>query len=176
MDWRLMDHFKSMGARRAEESFRPQKNQIVLQNIAYLSKLMVFDVFTRQREVILAESYFNTDGWYLKGVRGYMMLFAREGRLYFGLNDKLLILDDTYVIEYKKKSILRSFSIKKGDQVLFSHKYFSIMLDIHRLFGIIEDPDAFDEEEFDFLLWVHNVVTDGDRRRLLFLKEEELAC
>lgn len=99
-------------------------------------------------------------------VDGTMLcLYRIEGVLYLRVGDREFKLTDDVTSTLTREDKNGVFRLVQGSNVLFVFKY---LLPVHEV-SLSLDPTPFiEEEDFDFLLFVHNVLTETGRRHGIY--------
>ena len=88
-------------------------------------------------------------------------LYRTRGNLYFRIADQEFELTDEVSSRLEVGGVGRKFRLLKGENVLVELTYSTPEFEI----PLSNDPTPFVEQEhFEFLLFVHNVLTDPGRR------------
>jgi hypothetical protein len=99
-------------------------------------------------------------------VDGTMLsLYRRDGVLYFRSADREFKVTDDVVSKLTREDNSRVFLLLKDGNVLVDLRYSPSEPE----FPLTIDPTPFiEEEDFDFFLFVHNVLTQPDRRLRIY--------
>lgn len=105
------------------------------------------------------------DGLFAEVEETLLMFYRQDGDLFFQVEQERININNTVfsILDRGKTDTL--FILMQGDHVLLRFTY-----DHNALDGLIAGDDtAFaDEEDFDFCLLVHNVISDEGRRKRIF--------
>jgi hypothetical protein len=96
----------------------------------------------------------------------YLSLFREGNKLYFVIDSDIYLIDDTSSVDIKKiEKNKYQLSLFDDDNIVATYDY--VKPHINPQLGL--DPTPFIEEEnFDFCLFIKNVVNDKDRRERMF--------
>ena len=93
------------------------------------------------------------------------MLFRNNGLLYFHAGDRTIELADDVTSSLTNENNNRVFQLLKNGKPEICLKYLPPVHDI----PLSADPTPFiEEEDFDFLLFVHNVLKKASRRNTIY--------
>ncbi|HEX6715739.1 MAG TPA: hypothetical protein VF088_01435 [Pyrinomonadaceae bacterium] len=88
-------------------------------------------------------------------------LYRVDNGLYFRLGEEDYKITDTVTSILVRENGYRLFQLMQNENLLVNFRYRSPLYEV----PLNMDPTAFiDEEDFDFFLFVHNVLAQGDRR------------
>jgi hypothetical protein len=90
---------------------------------------------------------------------GYAFLYRREGVLWFQFDGRTTRIDDETQSRLEDLGSKRRLVLLRGGGTVFDIVYDKPEL----LLPIEEDPSNVDEEDFDYLLFLHNLVHDPGR-------------
>lgn len=94
-----------------------------------------------------------------------LSLYRNDGLLYFRVGDRTIELRDDVTSSLTNEDNNRVFELLKNGQSKISITY---RPPAHRV-PLSADPTPFiEEEDFDFLLFVHNVLTKASRRKGIY--------
>lgn len=88
-------------------------------------------------------------------------LYRIGGVLYLRIGDREFELTDDVSSELESKGKNREFRLRRGQDILVTHMYLAPEPEIPRN---IDPTPGVEEEHIDFLLFVHNVLTEPGRR------------
>jgi hypothetical protein len=99
-------------------------------------------------------------------VEGTLFLFfAAKKRLYLRAGSELIEITPEVVSDHSESGGVSRFTLREGDRTLFSFSY-----ETPDLTGTLAGIVAFvDEEAYDYLLHVHRVLANPERRGLVWL-------
>ena len=105
------------------------------------------------------------DGTYAEVDGKLLSFFRQDGMLYLRVDEQELPISDDTSSNFQKKGDLHVFELVDTRKLLFSMSYRSPEL----LVSPELDPTPFAEyEDFDFLYFVHNALSDSGRRHRIF--------
>ena len=94
-----------------------------------------------------------------------LMLYRKNGVLYFRARDRTVELSDDVTSSLTNKHSNRVFQLLKNGKPVIGLTY---LPPVHEV-PLSLDPTPFmEEEDFDFLLFVHNVLTNTGRRNRIY--------
>ena len=92
-------------------------------------------------------------------------LYRNDSLLYFRAGNRVVELTDDVTSSLTKKNKIRAFQLVKNGEPEISLTYPAPELEV----PLALDPTPFiEEEDFDFLMFVHNVLTDSNRRNTIY--------
>lgn len=107
----------------------------------------------------------STSGWYSIVDNVMCCLYRSERRLFLGVGKQTFELPDDVSSRLIREQGGNTFQLTSNGTLLFSFEYRSPKLDI----PLENDPTPFvEDEDFDFLLFVHNVLKDKSRRERIY--------
>jgi hypothetical protein len=105
-----------------------------------------------------------TSGWYSQLAGQLVSLFAFAGDLYLRLNEKPYRLDESRRVEYSRHENESNLTLLERGQIIATLSYAPVEISP----PLDEDPTGFiDEEDFDFGLFLSNVLENPARREIL---------
>ena len=105
-----------------------------------------------------------SSGWYSLLGGQMVSLYALGGDLYLLMNGKSYHLDHGSSVEFSRQASENELTLRQNGEVLAKLRYLRPEIDP----SLDEDPSGFvDEEDFDFGLFVFNVLANQDRREVL---------
>jgi hypothetical protein len=97
-----------------------------------------------------------------------VMLFRCDERLYVRFGHDLPLATDGLLAEWWVAFGKAHFRLKRGEQILVERSY---SLSVH-IKNLVHDPTPFVEaEDFDFLLFVRNVLNDSARSQRIYRRQ-----
>ena len=94
-----------------------------------------------------------------------LMLYRKDGVLYFRTGDRTVELADDITSSLTKENSRRVFQLIKNGKPEICVTYLPAVHDV----PLSADPTPFiEEEDFDFLLFVHNILTTTGRRNRVY--------
>lgn len=106
-----------------------------------------------------------TSGWYSVVDNVMCRLYRKEGVLFLGVGKQTFKLLDDVGSRLIRGQDSSTFQLISNGDLLFSFKYNLPKLDV----PLKNDPTPFiEEEDFDFLLFVDNVLKDKARRQRIY--------
>jgi hypothetical protein len=104
-------------------------------------------------------------GWYSIVDNVMCCLYRREGKLFLGVGKRTFELLDDVSSRLIRGQGSSNFQLISNGALLFSFEYNPPKLDI----PLENDPTPFvEEEDFDFLLFVNNILKDKARRERIY--------
>lgn len=118
-----------------------------------------------QRFIKKDDGGLEVDGVFAEVEETLLMFYREGGDLFFQVEHERIDLNDAVESILDRTSTDTLFVLLQGEHVLLRFNY-----DHNALDGLIaEDDTAFiDAEDFDFCLFVYNVINDPSRRRRIF--------
>jgi len=143
---------------------------MILQSKDEIDKLMELDPITGRHQILSRKQHPEIASMRLSGgysiVNGMIVcLYRLDNALYFRLGEEEVKIADDATSILVREDGYRLFQLLQNGNLLINFRYRSPVYEVSPHM----DPTPFiDEEDFDFFLFVHNVLNQGDRRHRVY--------
>lgn len=142
---------------------------MILQSKDEFDQLMELNPITGRRQFLSRKQHPEIASMRLSGgysiVNGMIVcLYRVDNALYFRLGEEEFKIADDATSILVHENGYRLFQLVQNGNLLVNFRYRSPVYEVSNI-----DPTPFiDEEDFDFFLFVHNVLNQGDRRHRVY--------
>jgi hypothetical protein len=148
-----------------------KNNIIILQNWDLWKECLQLDLITGEKRMITRIDDLNPSiqGHYEVKDNDCIMVYRKNGLLYFSLNDQETCLDDPNVTVsfIREDRDNNTFTVKDNDRVFYQTTYPSFSYDLFD-FSKPFDFTFQTEEDQDLFLFIYNFLNDPRRRRVMY--------